>query len=80
MNGWMKKMWHQVREGTMGIFQQDENNLMFIPADIIEDYNSGLEYATARQIIDVVQVGTARRFKVEWNDSYPVSIDSNNLD
>ncbi|GAX77715.1 hypothetical protein CEUSTIGMA_g5158.t1 [Chlamydomonas eustigma] len=41
--------------------------------DVIEDYQAGLEYAAAVNIVDVVQVGTARRFKVEWSDGYPVS-------
>lgn len=32
--------------------------------DIVEDWDAGLEYAVAKEIVDVVQVGTERRFKV----------------
>lgn len=42
-------------------------------ADVLEDYDAGLEYATAQEVLDVVQVGTERRFKVSWGDSYPAS-------
>lgn len=41
--------------------------------DVLEDYKEGLEYATAVDIVDFVQVGTARRFKVQWSDGYPTS-------
>ena len=41
--------------------------------DVVEDYDAGLEYATAQAVLDVVQVGTERRFKVQWSDGYPVS-------
>ncbi|KAG1668488.1 hypothetical protein FOA52_005261 [Chlamydomonas sp. UWO 241] len=44
-----------------------------VAADIIEDWDAGIEYATARAVVDVVQVGTERRFKVEWEDDYPTS-------
>jgi hypothetical protein len=40
---------------------------------VVEDYDNGLEYAVAREVVDVVQVGTERRFKVNWSDGYPVS-------
>ncbi len=45
---------------------------LLYPADVLEDYDAGLEYATAQQVLDVVQVGLARRFKVDWGDEYPV--------
>ena len=41
--------------------------------DVVEDYDAGLEYAIAQAVLDVVQVGTERRFKVQWSDDYPVS-------
>lgn len=41
---------------------------------VVEDYDNGLEYAVAREVVDVVQVGTERRFKVNWSDDYPVSV------
>eukprot|EP00195_Chlamydomonas_chlamydogama_P011127 CAMPEP_0202893062 /NCGR_PEP_ID=MMETSP1392-20130828/2704_1 /ASSEMBLY_ACC=CAM_ASM_000868 /TAXON_ID=225041 /ORGANISM="Chlamydomonas chlamydogama, Strain SAG 11-48b" /LENGTH=406 /DNA_ID=CAMNT_0049577247 /DNA_START=235 /DNA_END=1455 /DNA_ORIENTATION=- len=44
-----------------------------VSADVLEDYTVGLEYARAESIVDVVQVGTARRFKIKWADDYPVS-------
>lgn len=40
--------------------------------DVLEDYDAGLEYARALRVVDVVQVRTERRFKVEWSDGYPV--------
>lgn len=41
--------------------------------DVIEDFDAGLEYSAARSILDVVQLGTERRFKVSWGDEYPSS-------
>lgn len=43
---------------------------------ILADFESGIEYANVSRVIDVVQVGLERRFKVEWTDGYPVSCDA----
>lgn len=40
---------------------------------MLADFEAGLEYASVTEVIDVVQVGTERRFKVKWSDEYPVS-------
>ncbi|KAL6760393.1 hypothetical protein V8C86DRAFT_2555004 [Haematococcus lacustris] len=44
-----------------------------VAADILADYEAGLEYRRARAIVDMVQVGTERRFKIQWEDDYPTS-------
>eukprot|EP00955_Chlamydomonas_euryale_P054599 355892-Chlamydomonas_euryale.AAC.7 len=35
-----------------------------VAPDVIEDWDAGVEYAVAREVVDIVQVGTERRFKV----------------
>jgi len=44
-----------------------------VSAAVLEDYEAGLEYAEAVAIVDMVQVGTERKFKIQWSDNYPVS-------
>ncbi|KAG2427506.1 hypothetical protein HXX76_012439 [Chlamydomonas incerta] len=44
-----------------------------VSADVLDDYLAGLEYATAEEVLDVVQVRTERRFKIRWSDGYPTS-------
>eukprot|EP00798_Chlamydomonas_sp_ICE-L_P014313 gene14313-20296_t len=44
-----------------------------IAPDVLEDFDTGLEYAKAEAVVDIVQVRTERRFKVKWSDGYPTS-------
>lgn len=44
-----------------------------LAADVVEDYELGLEYTTALEVLDVVQIGMDRKFKIRWSDDYPES-------
>ncbi|GFR41876.1 hypothetical protein Agub_g2659 [Astrephomene gubernaculifera] len=44
-----------------------------VGSEVLGDFLAGLEYASAEEVLDVVQVGTERRFKIKWADGYPTS-------
>jgi signal recognition particle protein len=45
----------------------------YVSAEVIEDYESGLEYAEAESIVDVRNRGDSRTYLVRWGDGYPDS-------
>jgi hypothetical protein len=58
---------------VIGLYSLTLYVALFLSADILADYQEGIEYKRAAAIIDMVQVGTERRFKIKWEDDYPVS-------
>jgi signal recognition particle 43 kDa protein len=46
-------------------------NERYISEDVIEDFESGLEYAEAEEILDVRNRGDSRTYLVRWKDGYP---------
>ena len=57
---------------------KDEEEAVWLPEkyvsqDVIEDYESGLEYAEAEAIVDVRNRGDSRTYLVKWGDGYPDS-------
>lgn len=48
-------------------------NEKLVSQDVINDYNAGLEYVEAAQVLDMRQRGDERRFLVRWMDDYPDS-------
>jgi signal recognition particle protein len=45
----------------------------YVSEEVIQDYESGLEYAEAESIIDVRNRGDSRTYLVRWGDGYPDS-------
>ena len=45
----------------------------YVSDEVIEDYESGLEYAEAACIVDVRNRGDSRTYLVRWGDGYPDS-------
>lgn len=45
----------------------------YLSQEVIEDYESGLEYAEAESILDVRNRGDSRTYLVKWGDGYPDS-------
>eukprot|EP00199_Chlamydomonas_sp_CCMP681_P002019 CAMPEP_0119102154 /NCGR_PEP_ID=MMETSP1180-20130426/1002_1 /TAXON_ID=3052 ORGANISM="Chlamydomonas cf sp, Strain CCMP681" /NCGR_SAMPLE_ID=MMETSP1180 /ASSEMBLY_ACC=CAM_ASM_000741 /LENGTH=346 /DNA_ID=CAMNT_0007086393 /DNA_START=181 /DNA_END=1221 /DNA_ORIENTATION=- len=44
-----------------------------VSASLLQDYEEGMEFSPVQQVLDMVQVGTTRRFKIHWGDNYPDS-------
>lgn len=45
----------------------------YVSQEVVEDYESGLEYAQAEGIVDVRNRGDTRTYLVRWQDGYPDS-------
>ncbi|KAK9845331.1 hypothetical protein WJX81_003616 [Elliptochloris bilobata] len=45
-------------------------NQLYIAPDVVEDYDSGLEYGTASRVLRMVQRGDEREFLIQWEDGH----------
>jgi signal recognition particle protein len=45
----------------------------YVSTEVIEDFESGLEYAEAEAVVDVRNRGDSRTYLVRWGDGYPDS-------
>lgn len=45
----------------------------YVSEEVVEDFQSGLEYAEAERILDVRNRGDSRTYLIKWKDDYPSS-------
>lgn len=43
----------------------------YVSQEVVDDFESGLEYAQAAEVVDCRQRGTMRKYLVRWQDDYP---------
>ncbi|PRW45505.1 signal recognition particle 43 kDa chloroplastic [Chlorella sorokiniana] len=43
----------------------------YVSQEVVEDYESGLEYAQAEAVVGMRQQGTMRKYLIKWSDDYP---------
>jgi signal recognition particle protein len=45
----------------------------YVSSEVVEDFEAGLEYSEAAEVVDVRNRGDCRAYLVRWGDGYPDS-------